>query len=114
MATAPDLVVCPDAGIAAFASWVPTVDLVLRMNVPALVTDLTAEAARMAAAVWRRRAAECIECVASRGAPIETDADVALNPFRRVLSARGNDTTAPTYANGFGFAWVPGEGVAPL
>ena len=114
LATAPDLVVCPDAGIAAFASWVPTVDLVLRMNVPALVTDLTAEAARMAAAVWRRRAAECIECVASRGAPIETDADVALNPFRRVLSARGNDTTAPTYANGFGFAWVPGEGVAPL
>ena len=107
LAAAPDLVVCPDAGIAAFASWAPTIDLVLRANVPALVTDLTAEAARAAAAIWRRRAT-------GRGAPSVADADVALNPFRRVLSARGNDTAAPTYANGFGFAWMPGEGFVPL
>ena len=113
LATAPDLVVCPDAGIAAFASWVPTIDLVLRLGAPALVTDLTAEAARMAADIWRRRAARMFP-TRKNNASAGSSADVALNPFRRVLSARGNDTTAPTYANGFGFAWVPGEGVAPL
>ena len=36
---------------------VPTIDLVLRSGAPALVTDLTAEAARMAADIWSRRAA---------------------------------------------------------
>lgn len=113
LATAPDLVVCPDAGIAAFASWVPTIDLVLRLGAPALVTDLTAEAARMAADIWRRRAARMFP-TRKKNASDGSSADVALNPFRRVMSARGNDTQAPTYGNGFGFEWVPGEGVEPL
>lgn len=113
LATAPDLVVCPDAGIAAFASWVPTIDLVLRLGAPALVTDLTAEAARMAADIWRRRAARMFP-TRKKNASAGSSADVALNPFRRVMSARGNDTQAPTYGNGFGFEWVPGEGVEPL
>ena len=113
LATAPDLVVCPDAGIAAFASWVPTIDLVLRLGAPALVTDLTAEAARMAADIWRRRAARMFP-TRKNNASAGSSADVALNPFRRVMSARGNDTQAPTYGNGFGFEWVPGEGVEPL
>ena len=113
LATAPDLVVCPDAGIAAFASWVPTIDMVLRLGAPALVTDLTAEAARMAADIWRRRAARMFP-TRKNNASAGSSADVALNPFRRVMSARGNDTQAPTYGNGFGFEWVPGEGVEPL
>lgn len=112
LATAPDVIVCPDAGIAAFASWVPTIDVILRAGAPAAVTDLTAEAARAAAKIWRRRAASFS---ATRALPaFGSDADVALNPFRRVMSARGNDTQAPTYANGFGFEWVPGVGVEPL
>ena len=115
LATAPDLVVCPDAGIAAFASWVPTIDLVLRSGAPALVTDLTAEAARMAADIWSRRAARMSpRMFREKNASAGSSADVALNPFRRVMSARGNDTQAPTYGNGFGFEWVPGEGVEPL
>ena len=112
LATAPDVIVCPDAGIAAFASWVPTIDVILRAGAPAAVTDLTAEAARAAAKIWLRRAAlfSATRALSAFG----SDADVALNPFRRVMSARGNDTQAPTYANGFGFEWVPGVGVEPL
>lgn len=112
--TAPDVIVCPDAGIAAFTSWVPTIDVILRSGAPAVVTDLTAEAARLAAKIWRSRAAlfsATRECVSAFGSDAYS---VALNPFRRVMSARGNDTQAPTYANGFGFQWVPGVGVEPL
>jgi hypothetical protein len=117
LATAPDLVVCPDAGIAAFASWVPTIDLVLRLGAPALVTDLTAEAARLAAKIWQTRAALFSQAPREKKSVAAFGSDaysVALNPFRRVMSARGNDTQAPTYANGFGFQWVPGVGVEPL
>ena len=112
--TAPDVIVCPDAGIAAFTSWEPTIDVILRSGAPAVVTDLTAEAARLAAKIWRSRAAlfsATRECVSAFGSDAYS---VALNPFRRVMSARGNDTQAPTYANGFGFQWVPGVGVEPL
>ena len=115
--TAPDVIVCPDAGIAAFTSWVPTIDVILRSGAPAVVTDLTAEAARLAAKIWQTRAALFSQAPREKisVAAFGSDAySVALNPFRRVMSARGNDTQAPTYANGFGFQWVPGVGVEPL
>jgi len=112
----PDVIVCPDAGIAAFTSWEPTIDVILRSGAPAVVTDLTAEAARLAAQIWQKRAALFSRAPREKKnvSAFGSDADVALNPFRRVMSARGNDTQAPTYANGFGFQWVPGVGVEPL
>ena len=115
--TAPDVIVCPDAGIAAFTSWEPTIDVILRSGAPAVVTDLTAEAARLAAKIWQTRAALFSQAPREKKSVSAFGSDaysVALNPFRRVMSARGNDTQAPTYANGFGFQWVPGVGVEPL
>jgi hypothetical protein len=115
--TAPDVIVCPDAGIAAFKSWEPTIDVILRSETPAVVTDLTAEAARLAAQIWQTRAASFSQAPREKKSVAAFGSDaysVALNPFRRVMSARGNDTQAPTYANGFGFQWVPGVGVEPL
>lgn len=107
----PDFILCPDAGIAVFASWNRTIAKICQLNVPAYVTDLTAEAARMGAAIWKRRAATATAAVTNKYGE-KTFAgrvtEVELNPFRQIMSARLNDTQQPTYRNGFGFAWMPG------
>lgn len=114
----PSLVVCTDAGLCVFPSWVRTIKKIIIDGIPAHVTDLTHEAARMASKMWEDIVAE-VEEERTNDAHTESSkkynqlghsTGVALNPFRNLISARGNDTTVPTYRNGFGFAWVPAVG----
>ncbi|KAI3931382.1 hypothetical protein MKX01_040299, partial [Papaver californicum] len=46
---APDLIIAPNAGIAAYPSWLPTIELIKEMNVPAIFSDYCEEAAHLAA-----------------------------------------------------------------
>ena len=106
------LVVAPNAGVAAFESWAPTVRLLVRGNAPVVITDFTEEAARMAREAWMGCAREGTGDKrgddvggSSRGRCTE----VTSNPLRQPMSAAGSDTALPAYSNGFVFAWVPGE-----
>ncbi|KAI8527203.1 hypothetical protein RHMOL_Rhmol12G0057500 [Rhododendron molle] len=45
----PHLVIAPNAGVAAFMSWLPTIELIKAINVPAVFSDYCEEAAHLAA-----------------------------------------------------------------
>ncbi|XWS34411.1 hypothetical protein CRYUN_Cryun21dG0036200 [Craigia yunnanensis] len=45
----PHLVIAPNAGIAAYSSWLPTIELIKEINVPALFSDYCEEACHLAA-----------------------------------------------------------------
>lgn len=95
------LVVAPNAGLAAFTSWMPTLRALAAAPAPVVVTDFTEEAARMGAALVAEVFSSTVSTGERRLLP------VARNPFRQPLSSRGNDNVLPTYSNGFTFGWTP-------
>ena len=124
---APCLVVAPNAGVAAFAEWVPTLRALAHAKPPAavVITDFTEEAALMGASIIAEVVGTLCGGVADADGN-KKDGDkrdkrdtsrpelrllpVARNPFRQPLSSRGNDNALPTYSNGFTFGWVPRDG----
>ncbi|KAK3260551.1 hypothetical protein CYMTET_30502 [Cymbomonas tetramitiformis] len=85
-----DLVFAPNAGIAAYPSWLPTVDLFAAFETPFFITDFCEEAALLA-----------VEILTAAG--VELDYQISPNPFRRPFSKRSNDNALPAYSNGFLF-----------
>ncbi|KAK9090538.1 hypothetical protein Sjap_023715 [Stephania japonica] len=87
----PHVIVAPNAGIAAYSSWLPTIELIKDMNVPTIITDYCEEAAHLAVS--------CITTVTSRPLSIP----VQLNPFRQPLVMEDTVLYLPCYSNCFIF-----------
>ncbi|XP_068657395.1 uncharacterized protein [Aristolochia californica] len=87
----PHLIVAPNAGIAAYTSWLPTIELIRLMNVPAIFSDYCEEAAQLAA--------HCIGNIT--GHPLRYP--IQLNPFRQPLAVEDSVLYLPCYSNCFLF-----------
>ncbi|ONK71813.1 uncharacterized protein A4U43_C04F12660 [Asparagus officinalis] len=87
----PHLVVVPNAGIAAYSSWLPTIELLKDKKIPAVFTDFCEEAANLAA--------HCISSVSAKA----LRQPVQLNPFRQPLAVEDSALYLPCYSNCFLF-----------
>ncbi|XP_076947275.1 uncharacterized protein LOC143619157 [Bidens hawaiensis] len=79
----PDLIIAPNAGIAAYKSWLPTIELIREIEVPTIFSDYCEEACRLAD--------NCITSVT--GTPLTVP--VQLNPFRQPLAVEDSALLLP-------------------
>ncbi|XP_024024026.1 zinc finger MYND domain-containing protein 15 isoform X2 [Morus notabilis] len=84
----PHLIIAPNAGIAAYPSWLPTI-LIKEMNIPAIFSDYCEEACNLGAS--------CITSVT--GCPLARP--IQLNPFRQPVAVEGSALFLPCYSNCF-------------
>ncbi|KAI0529325.1 hypothetical protein KFK09_001872 [Dendrobium nobile] len=91
MDTQPQLVIAPNAGITAYPSWLPSIELISKMNIPAIFTDYCEEAAFLAA--------RCICTVTGRPLSIP----IQVNPFRQPMVMEDQALYLPCYSNCFIF-----------
>ncbi|XP_019158091.1 PREDICTED: zinc finger MYND domain-containing protein 15 [Ipomoea nil] len=89
--SSPNLIIAPNAGIAAYRSWLPTIELIMEMKVPALFSDYCEEAAHLAT--------HCISSISSSPPSIP----IQLNPFRQPLAVEDSALFLPCYSNCFLF-----------
>ncbi|KAG6537749.1 hypothetical protein ZIOFF_002845 [Zingiber officinale] len=87
----PHLIIAPNAGVAAYSSWLPTVELIKGMGIPAIFTDFCEEAANLAA--------NCISSVT--GQPLRLP--IQINPFRQPMVVEDSVLYLPCYSNCFLF-----------
>ncbi|KAL8138192.1 hypothetical protein V2J09_004193 [Rumex salicifolius] len=87
----PDLIIAANAGIAAYPSWAPTIEMIGRLNVPAVFTDFCEEAAHLAA--------KCLNSITRR----ELRIPIQLNPFRQPMVVEDGALCLPCYSNCFIF-----------
>ena len=98
------LVFMPNAGIAAFTSWEPTLKMLVNEYGPAvIITDYTEEAANMGLKELKKMVLR--EKAAARWNFLE----VQVNPYRQPVSCKGADNAMPSYANGFIFGMIPSD-----
>ena len=97
------MIFMPNAGIAAFTSWQPTLRMIVRRagDTPVIITDYTEEAALMGLRelkkmVLREKVADAWEFL-----------EVRVNPYRQPVSRKTSDNALPSYANGFIFGMIP-------
>jgi len=96
------LVFMPNAGIAAFTSWEPTLKMLVNEYGPVvIITDYTEEAANMGLKELKKMVLR--EKAAARWKFLE----VQVNPYRQPVSCKGADNAMPSYANGFIFGMIP-------
>ncbi|MBA0738780.1 hypothetical protein Gogos_012104 [Gossypium gossypioides] len=88
----PHLVIAPNAGIAAYASWLSTIELIKEINVPAVFSDYCEEACNLAAC--------CINAVTNQPPRLP----IQLNPFRQPMVVEDSPLHLPCYSNCFLFA----------
>nr|XP_025654433.1 zinc finger MYND domain-containing protein 15 isoform X2 [Arachis hypogaea] len=89
--SSPHLVIAPNGGIAAYPSWLPSIELIEKLDVPAVFTDYCEEACHLAAS--------CIENVISRSFRLP----VQVNPFRQPIAVEDSVLLLPCYSNCFVF-----------
>ncbi|XP_071740142.1 uncharacterized protein [Rutidosis leptorrhynchoides] len=87
----PDLIIAPNAGIAAYKSWSATIELIREIEIPAIFSDYCEEACHLAA--------NCLTSVT--GSPLTLP--VQLNPFRQPLAIEDSALLIPCYSNCFLF-----------
>ncbi|KAF9606776.1 hypothetical protein IFM89_028152 [Coptis chinensis] len=87
----PHFVFAANAGLAAYSSWLPTIELIKEMDVPAVFSDYCEEAAHLAAS--------CISTVT--GCPLTIP--IQLNPFRQPMAVEDSALLLPCHANCFLF-----------
>ncbi|KAJ4799484.1 Zinc finger MYND domain-containing protein 15 [Rhynchospora pubera] len=90
MDTKPDIIVAPNAGIAAYSTWLPTLELIKGMGLPAVFTDYCEEAAYLASL--------CIGSVLGH-----TPEPIQVNPFRQPMPVEETALNLPCYSNCFIF-----------
>ncbi|KAM2236106.1 hypothetical protein ACFX1S_011633 [Malus domestica] len=73
-------VIAPNAGIAAYSSWSPTIGLIKDMNIPAVFSDYCKEACHLGA-----------RCISS----------IQLNPFRQPMAVEDSVLVLPFHSNCF-------------
>ncbi|KAK6931141.1 Mitochondrial splicing suppressor 51-like, C-terminal domain [Dillenia turbinata] len=89
--SSPDIIVAPNAGIAAYSSWIQSIELIENINVPAIFTDYCEEAVHLAAS--------CISSIT--GHSLTTP--IQLNPFRQPMAVEDSVLFLPCYSNCFLF-----------
>ncbi|XP_047332709.1 zinc finger MYND domain-containing protein 15 [Impatiens glandulifera] len=87
----PHIVFAPNAGIAAYRSWLPTIELLKENNIPAVFSDYCEEACHLATS--------CISTVTG----ISPRIPIELNPFRQPLAVESGPLYIPCYSNCFLF-----------
>ncbi|KAM5566666.1 zinc finger MYND domain-containing protein 15 [Rosa sericea] len=87
--SSPHIVIAPNAGIAAYSSWLPTIELIKDMNIPAVFSDYCEEACYLGA--------RCISSVT--GCPLNIP--IQLNPFRQPMVVENSALVIPCYSNCF-------------
>ncbi|XVE75130.1 hypothetical protein DITRI_Ditri12bG0071600 [Diplodiscus trichospermus] len=88
----PHLIIASNAGVAAYSSWLPTIELIKEIDVPAVFSDYCEEACHLAAC--------CITSVTSQPPRIP----IQLNPFRQPMVVEDSALLLPCYSNCFLFA----------
>ncbi|GAB2280372.1 hypothetical protein Dimus_015007 [Dionaea muscipula] len=83
----PDLIIAANAGIAAYPSWLPTIELIKGLDVPAVFSDFCEEAAHLAA--------RCLSNVSGCALTLP----IQLNPFRQPLAVEDSALHLPCYSN---------------
>ncbi|PAN13933.1 hypothetical protein GQ55_2G361900 [Panicum hallii var. hallii] len=87
----PHLIVAPNAGVAAYPSWMPTIEIIRQTGIPAIFTDFCEEAAYLASC--------CISSIT--GQPLKIP--IQVNPFRQPVAADNSALYLPCYSNCFIF-----------
>ncbi|KAL5552971.1 hypothetical protein UlMin_040372 [Ulmus minor] len=87
--SSPHLIIAPNAGVAAYSSWLPTIELIKKMNVPAVFSDYCEEACHLGAS--------CIMSLTGRHPVLP----IQLNPFRQPLVVEDSALFLPCYSNCF-------------
>ncbi|KAG0611898.1 hypothetical protein M758_7G174300 [Ceratodon purpureus] len=98
----PDLIFGANAGIAAFPSWHPSIELIESLDVPALFTDYCEEAAVLAVQTIQNGV---------QGNHPSLAFPVQVNPFRQPLSPRDKVLDLPTFSNAFIFGFYGASSV---
>lgn len=89
--SSPQLIVAPNAGVAAYSTWLPTIKLIKEMGVPAIFSDFCEEAAYLGA--------RCISSAICQ--PLKLP--IQINPFRQPMEVEDNALYLPCYSNCFLF-----------
>ncbi|KAL6567765.1 hypothetical protein OROGR_001433 [Orobanche gracilis] len=87
----PHIIVAPNAGIAAYTSWLPTLEVIKQIKVPAFFSDYCEEASCLAAS--------CISSVTDTALNIQ----IQINPFRQPFRMEESALCIPCYSNCFLF-----------
>lgn len=87
----PHMIIAPNAGIAAYSSWLPSIELISKIGAPAMFSDFCEEAAFLAA--------RCISNVTGRPLPLP----LQVNPFRQPMLMEDQALYLPCYSNCFLF-----------
>ncbi|KAJ8547812.1 hypothetical protein K7X08_021048 [Anisodus acutangulus] len=87
----PNLIIAPNAGIAAYRSWLQTIELIKEIKVPAFFSDYCEEACNLATS--------CISSVTGASLIIP----IHLNPFRQPLAVEDSALFLACYSNCFIF-----------
>ncbi|KAL0385630.1 UNVERIFIED_CONTAM: hypothetical protein Sradi_2957300 [Sesamum radiatum] len=87
----PHIILAPNAGIAAYTSWLPTLELIKEIKVPAIFSDYCEEASYLAAC--------CISSATGTAPKIQ----IQMNPFRQPLRVEESALFLPCYSNCFLF-----------
>lgn len=87
----PQLIFAPNAGVAAYPSWTPSIEMIKQTGIPAIFTDFCEEAAHLASC--------CISSIT--GQPLKIP--IQVNPFRQPVAAENNALYVPCYSNCFVF-----------
>ncbi|KAH6770724.1 zinc ion binding protein [Perilla frutescens var. hirtella] len=87
----PHIVIAPNAGVAAYTSWLPTLEVIKELQVPAVFSDYCEEACHLAAS--------CVRSVTGNAPRIR----IQMNPFRHPLCVEEGALYLPCYSNCFLF-----------
>ncbi|KAJ9172103.1 hypothetical protein P3X46_015384 [Hevea brasiliensis] len=87
----PHLIIGPNAGIAAYPSWLPTIELINEIGVPAVFSDYCEEACHLA------------ECCITRVTGHPLAIPIQINPFKQPMVVEDNALLLPCYSNCFLF-----------
>ncbi|KAI3467454.1 hypothetical protein Pfo_024117 [Paulownia fortunei] len=87
----PHIIIAPNAGIAAYQSWLPTLELLKEIKAPAVFSDYCEEASHLAVC--------CISSATGSAPKIE----IQINPFRQPLCVEETALYLPCFSNCFLF-----------
>ncbi|PON53761.1 hypothetical protein TorRG33x02_304470 [Trema orientale] len=96
----PHLIIAPNAGIAAYPSWSPTIELIKEISVPAVFTDYCEEACNLGAS----------SITSITGRPLSFP--IQLNPFRQPMVVEDSALFLPCYSNCYLYGIESSDGVA--
>ncbi|GFP96148.1 zinc finger mynd domain-containing protein 15 [Phtheirospermum japonicum] len=89
----PHIIIAPNAGIAAYTSWLPTLEVIKEIKVPAVFSDYCEEASLLAVS--------CISSVTGTAPKIQ----IQINPFRQPFRVEESALCIPCYSNCFLFGF---------